>query len=287
MKKILSLLISFCIIFFAGCQNETAKNPETTVTDTEHNSAPYIVSVTVDELRTIKNAIYTMEENNFKSYMFKNHYGALVNGMYSIENANLLMEELESSMIPMLDSDETCFKKLLFYHERNEIQCVIPYTESIAISFNIYTPKSDRKENGVFGMNNSEAVLKKELIFDNILVYVYKTDTKDEFFADVFADNTYILVRTTGITDIEEFEECFSRLEFRKIGDLMDEIPEETTEKDSSENEQTSVTENVSVAETTLPEQTENLETETQLTEFTDIPEETTLTEPTEEVTAE
>ena len=145
MKKILSLLISFCIIFFAGCQNETVTNPETNITDTEHNSAPFIIPVVLDELKDIRNILSFMQEDDFREYMYENHYGAFVNGMYTIENAKLLMKE---------------------------------------------------------------------------------------------------------------FEECFSRLEFRKIGDLLDEMPEETTKKDSSENEQTSVTENVSVAETTLPEET-------------------------------
>ena len=268
MKKAILLLIIFCFIFIAGCRNDTVTNPKTDIIDTKHNSTPYIISATVDELRTIKNVIYTMDENDFKSYMYENHYGAIVNGMYTIENAKFLMEELEATTIPVLDADETCFKKLLFYHERNEIQCVIPYTENIAMSFNIYTPKSDRKENGVFGMNNSDAVLQKELKSNNILVSVYKTDTKDEYFADVFAGNTYIFVRTTGIVDVEEFEECFSRLEFRKIGDLMNETPEETSSADKTE------------AETTLQD-----EAETDIT--TDISEDTTVPEPTEEVPAE
>ena len=281
MKKIIIAFFVLGFVLLVGCQSKTTNNHETNVSDAEHNSAPHIISATVNELRTIKNALYTMDENDFKSYMYENYYGAIANGMYSIENAKLLMEELEVSMIPVLDSDETCFKKLLFYHERNEIQCVIPYTENIAMSFNIYTPKSDRKENGLFGMNNSDAVLQKELKLDNIFVSVYKTNTKDKYFADVLVGDTYIFVRTTGIVEIEEFEECFSRLEFRKIGDLLDELPEES----SSKNEQISLTENVSVDETALFEQTPNNKIETQPTEAVNITEETALPELTEAIT--
>ncbi len=266
MKKLLSLMISFCIIFFAGCQNETTNNHETNVTDIEYNSAPFIISATVDELRAIKNAANTMQEDEFAEYMYKNHYGAIANGMNTTESTKSLVEEFEATIIPMLDREEKGFNKLLFYHERNEIQCVIPYTESVAMTFNIYTPKSDRKESDAFGTNNSEAVLQKEFNFDNVLVSVYKTETPNEFFVDVFADNTYIFVRTTGIADVEEFEECFSRLEFRKIGDLLNEMPEEISSADKTE------------AETTLQD-----EAETDIT--TNISEETTFPESTEAVT--
>ena len=262
MKKILLFLISICIIFVTGCQNETVTSPKSNINDTVHNSAPYIVSVTVAELRAIKNAVNTMSEEDFKEYMYENHYGASVNGMNTIENAKFLMEEFEETTIPVLDEDETCFNKLLFYHERNEIQCVIPYTESIAMTFNIYTPKSDRKENGVFGINNSNAVLQKELNADNILASIYKTDTKDEFFIDVFADNTYIFVRTAGIQDIKDFEECFSRLEFVKTGDLLNETAEESSLVDKTE------------AEITLQEETE-ADTTTVVSEEATVPDQT------------
>ena len=268
MKKILLFFISFCIIFVAGCQNKTVTSPKSNINDNVHNSAPYIISVTVDELREIKKAVNTMREDDFKEYMYENHYGAIVNGMNTIENAKHLMEEFESTAIPILDGDETCFNKLLFYHERNEIQCIIPYTENSVLTFNIYTPKSNRKESDVFGINNSDAVLQNELNTDNISASIYKTDTEDEFFADVFAGNTYIFIRTGGIQDIEEFEECFSRLEFRKIGDLLNETTEETSLADKTE------------AETTLQE-----EIETAIS--TDTSEKTTGPDQTETVTDE
>ncbi len=279
MKKILSLLISFCIIFFAGCQNETATNPETTVTDNEHNSAPYIISVVLDELKDIKNAVNTMQEDDFKEYMYENHYGAIVNGMNTLENAQFLMGEFEETTIPVLDGDLKNVSKLLLYRDSNCIHNLIIYdSEEIQrTSVGVYTVNSDKPKMMKFE-EDVEIVLTKNIDTDSYTAILYETRNADyKFFGEITVDESYIILRSFGIETMEEFEECFSRLEFRKIGDLLEELPEETTEKDSSENEQTSVTENVSVAETTLPEQTENLEIETQLTEFTDIPEETTL----------
>ena len=127
MKKILLFLISICIIFVTGCQNETVTSPKSNINDTVHNSAPYIVSVTVAELRAIKNAVNTMSEEDFKEYMYENHYGASVNGMNTIENAKFLMEEFEETTIPVLDGNAEKIQKLSLYRNSHCIHQLIIY----------------------------------------------------------------------------------------------------------------------------------------------------------------
>ena len=103
-----------------------------------------------------------------------------------------------------------------------------------------------------------EIVSLKTIETDRYIANLYETRNANyKFFGEIIIDDSYIILRSFGIEIMEEFEECFSRLEFKKIGDLMNELPEEATEEESSENEQISVTENISVAETTLPDQTE------------------------------
>ena len=264
MKKILSLLISFCIIFFAGCQNETVTNPETNITDTEHNSAPFIIPVVLDELKDIRNILSFMQEDDFREYMYENHYGAFVNGMYTIENAKLLMKEFEETTIPVLDGDVENVSKLLLYRDSNCIHNLIIYdSEEIQrTSVWVYTVNSTKPKVMEFG-EEVEIVSIKNLETDSYTANLYETKNADyKFFGEITVDNSYIILRSFGIETIEEFEECFSRLEFRKIGDLLDEIPEETTENALSENEQTSVTETVYVVETTLSEPTQEVTVE-------------------------
>ena len=258
MKKILSLLISFCIIFFAGCQNETVTNPETNITDTEHNSAPFIIPVVLDELKDIRNILSFMQEDDFREYMYENHYGAFVNGMYTIENAKLLMKEFEETTIPVLDGDVENVSKLLLYRDSNCIHNLIIYdSEEIQRTSVLVYTVNHTEQNAMNFTEDVEFVSIKNIENDKYAAKLYETNIADcKFFAEITIDGSYIVLRSGGIEEMKEFEECFSRLEFRKIGDLLDEMPEETTKKDSSENEQTSVTENVSVAETTLPEET-------------------------------
>lgn len=264
MKKYVALLISFCIIFIAGCQNEIATKSETNVTDTKHNGAPYIISVVLDELKDIRNAVNSMQEEDFKEYMYENHYGAIVNGMNTIENARFLMEEFEETTIPVLDGNEENISKLGLYRESNCIHHLIIYdSEEIQrTSVWTYTVNSTKPKVMEFG-EEVEIVSLKTIETDRYIANLYETRNADyKFFGEIIIDDSYIILRSFGIETMEEFEECFSRLEFRKIGDLMNELPEEATEEESSENEQVYVTENISIAETTLSEQTESEITE-------------------------
>ena len=141
----------------------------------------------------------------------------------------------------------------------------------------IYTV-NHTEQNAMNFTKDVEFVSIKDIENNRYTAKLYETNIADcKFFAEISIDGSYIVLRSGGIETMDQFEECFSRLEFRKIGDLLNEMPEETTEEVSSENEQTSVTKNISVAETALSEQAENIEIETLLTEFADISEESTV----------
>ncbi len=252
MKKAISLLIIFCVMFFVGCQNDTATNPETNETDAKHNSGPYIISVVLDELKDIRNAVNTMQEDEYRAYMYENHYGALVNGMYELENAKLLMEEFEETTIPVLDGNAKNVSKLLLYRDSHCIHQLIIYdSEEIQrTSVWIYTVDSEKSEVLEFG-EEVEIVSTETIETDKYTAKLYETRNADyKFFGEITVDNSYIVLRSFGMEEMKEFEECFSRLEFRKIGDLMNEAAEETSSADKTE------------TETTLPEQTEAVTTE-------------------------
>lgn len=274
MKKIVALLISFCIIFIAGCQNETATNSETNVTDTKHNSAPYIISVMLDELKDIRNAVNSMQEDDFKEYMYENHYGAIVNGMNTIEKAKVLMEEFEETTIPVLDGDAKNVSKLLLYRDSNCIHNLIIYdSEEIQRTSVLVYTVNHTEANAMNFTEDVEFISTKNIENNRYTAKLYETNIEDcKFFGEIEIDGSYIILRSGGIETLEEFEKCFSRLEFRKIGDLLNEIPVETPKAEITEENltvpeelypvETTANEEIPFNETPLPDQTESVTTE-------------------------
>lgn len=266
MKRITALLISLCFVFFAGCQNEdrtVTESSKSTVSENISHEAPYIIPVTIDKLRQIKSALSTMNNDEYKIYMNENHYGPFMNGMDDLEDAEIFMEEFETTTIPVLDGIEENISKLALYCEDNCIHHLIIYDseEKQRTSVWTYTAKSTRPRVMNFG-DEVEVVTVKTIETDRYTANLYKTINADyKFFGEITVDDSYIILRSFDIETMEEFEECFSRLEFRKIGDLMNEIPEETSETKITE-ENVTVQEEVSSAELPVPEQTEAVITE-------------------------
>ena len=264
MKKLLSLLISICIIFVTGCQHNKIGVEEVTTDKNEHGSMPSIISATIDDLKAIKTAAYTMSQEEYNTYMISNYSGKYINGMHSLESTKKILNEFEETTIPVLDGNAEKIQKLSLYRNSHCIHQLIIYdSEEIQrTSVWIYTVDSEKSEVLEFG-EEVEIVSIKTIETDRYTANLYETRNADyKFFGEITVDDSYIILRSFGVEEMEEFEECFSRLEFRKIGDLLNEMPEETTEEVSSENEQTSVTKNISVTETTAPEQTEAVITE-------------------------
>lgn len=270
MKKFLITIISLCLVIFSGCQHDKIGIEEVTTDKNEHGSMPIIISATIDDLKAIRNAAYTMSQEEYNTYMISNHSGRYINGMHSLENTKIILKEFEETTIPVLDGNAEKIQKLSLYRNSHCIHQLIIYdSEEIQrTSVWIYTVDSEKSEVLEFG-EEVEVVSTETIETDRYTANLYETRNADyEFFGEITVDDSYIILRSGGIETMEEFEECFSRLEFRKIGDLMNEIPEETSSADKTE------------AETTLQD-----EAETDIT--TDISEETTIPKPTEEVPAE
>lgn len=264
MKKIITAVLALCFVFLAGCQHNEIGIEEVTTDKYEHNSIPNIISATIDELKAIRTAAETMSQEEYNAYMISNYSGKYINGMHSIENTKIILEEFEKTTIPVLGGDVKNVSKLSLYLDSNCIHQLIIYdSEEIQRTSVLVYTVNHTEANAMNFTEDVEFVSTKNIENDRYTAKLYETNIADcKFFGEITIDGSYIVLRSGGIETMEEFEECFSRLEFRKIGDLMNELPEEVTEEESSENEQISVTENISIAETTLSEQTESEITE-------------------------
>lgn len=264
MKKLLIVFLVLGFMLSSGCQNNKNSVDEMTTDKHDHFSLPNVISVTIDDLKVIGTAVETMSQDEFNIYMISNYSGKYINGMHSIENTKIILKEFEETTIPVLDGDINNITNLSLYRDDNLIQQLIIYdSEEIQrSSVWVYTVDSENIEVLEFG-EEVEIISHKTIETDRYTANLYETRNADyNFYGEAAIDGSYIVLRSGGIETMEEFEECFSRLEFRKIGDLLNEIPEETTENALSENEQTAVTENVYVVETTLPEPTQEVTVE-------------------------
>ena len=218
------------MFLFASCSKNTEEYfqlDNKTTRGYDYNSLPKAVYITFDDLKEIKSAFDTMNSEEFATYMENEKFNHYLTGTWDFENSKALIEELFLTTVPLLDGNENNFPEIGFYWERNEVQQLVFFDENSRASVYSYTPKSGRTENSFFGANNENAVLLKELTCNGVSVFVYKTNNKESFFADVFADGTHIFMSTKHIDSINKIEECFTRLKFVKIGDLLDKSDKE------------------------------------------------------------
>ncbi|MBQ8015721.1 MAG: hypothetical protein IJ264_06015 [Clostridia bacterium] len=229
MKKMFSVLSALIFLFLVSCGREDTISTSSQ-NFSEDYSSPEIIITSFNDLKEIKFALNTMDSASFISYMHENYSNLVLNGMRDSETTRNLLEELETTTILLLKGSSVLDDDFSFYHKRNEVHQLVFFDENSRVSAYNYTPQSGRDENSAFGVNNEKAVLIEELNCNGVSVFVYKTDSEETYFADAFANDTYIFMRTKDIKTIEDIESCFSRLEFVKIGDLLNE-----TEKMESE----------------------------------------------------
>ncbi len=256
MKKLFSIILAFVLIFATGCGDYDIKTEttESSVDITQSNSGPHIIYISIDELRDIKRALSTMTPSEFMIYMGEEQSRHEFSGMKNYEISQTLMDELERTTIVLLDGKEDSVDKLMFYWERNEVQQMMFFDENSRVSLYIYTPEINR---GTFGDNNETAVFQKTIENDDVTAHVYKTEDDESFCADVFVGETYIFMRSFEIKTIEDFETCFARLEFVKIGDLLSETSEFTKSESVLEETTTILPYEITTTEKSTTETTE------------------------------
>lgn len=202
---------------------ETTTHKPNKATEKAQENAPMIIFLSVEELKEIKNAFDTMEANEFQMYMEKEHSNACMNGMWDYENSIALLDEMCSTHIPMLDGDIQKLDNISFYQESNSILQLIVFDEDKRASVIISTVRNTEPKELVLG-EDAICVSKKNIEKENYIANLYEYQNTDyRFYAEISVDNTYIILRSGWINTMEDFESCFNRLVFVKIGDLLNE----------------------------------------------------------------
>lgn len=238
MKKTLCLFIAFVFLLASCSQNYKTNTPiKNDMEINEYSGMPMVVYATLAELKEIKNAFDDMEPDEFYEYIKNEKTEQFISGMRNYERTKDLLEELTETSVPLLDGDENNFTEIGFYWENNIIHQKVSWSENQRISVLIDTVKSSRPKELQLN-DNAVFVSVKNIKNENYTANLYKVENADySFFADVTVDGTYIVLRTLDFYEMEEFEECFTRLKFVKIGDLLDKSNIEVTTENISHTE--------------------------------------------------
>lgn len=184
---------------------------------------PYFFTIDLNELREIKQAVEMMNETEFAEYMNKNFASEVRNGMDTLNKTKSILNELEETYIVVLDGKKENVSTLTFRSENNEIYQLVSFDEEHRISSYSYTPENTHQKS--LKINEDSSVVKSQKIeHETYSAILYELDNSDyTFLAGINTEDTFIVLRTNKIQSFEDFKTYFARLEFVKIGDLLNE----------------------------------------------------------------
>ena len=198
-------------------------NNTNTVKSTENiqNSSPMILYITLSDWQEIQQAYNTMQPDDFMAYMETEKTELYMTGFWDYENSEKILKELSLTTIPLLDGKTENFSDISFYWEINSIDSLIFFDDNKRVIVTVETIESDAPHELRLD-SESEIVTEKKLESDTYTATIYEvTDDYYSYFAIIEADDSYIVLRSMGIDSMQDFEKCFNRLTFVKIGDLL------------------------------------------------------------------
>ena len=210
-------------------QSATEKNDIDSITDNNsnsfeenvQNSGPVYIFIELDELKEVKKAYDSMESDDFQEYMENEHVDTYMTGMWDYKSSTALLDEMCSTYVPVLDNNPNNISEFGFYWKSNSIHQLVIFGGDKRASVIINTVENTEPKELQFD-NEAVCLSKKNIEKDNYIANLYEYQNTDyRFYADVLIDDTYIVLRSDWIDTMEEFEECFNRLTFVKIGDLL------------------------------------------------------------------
>lgn len=193
------------------------------ISDATSKEPPPVCYFTFDQLKVFKNACETMNEDEFSQFI-KNSRNLLDGSINNLETAQIALKAIEDTTVILLDGEKSNFYEIAYHEKSLYISQPVIMSETKNLVCTYYTNLSE--ENVKTHHENTEYITYLTDVSVNGVtanVYIYPNGDVDEFYAEMFVDGTRISYRVTEEQTIEEFEADFARLEFVKIGDLLNE----------------------------------------------------------------
>ena len=211
---------------------ETSSSHSTKLSEGIQNSSPIILYFTLPDLKEIKQAYDSMNPDDFMTYMEYDKKELFMTGFWDYESSGKLIDKLSSTTIPLIDGNPDDFSEYSYFSESNSVDSLIFFDESKRF---IVTAE-DAESNTLKELKSDSElniISEKDLKTDTYSATIYEvTDDYYSYLAEVETNGSYIVLRSMGIDSLEDFEECFNRLKFIEIGDLIEqtELTETQTE---------------------------------------------------------
>lgn len=204
---------------------QVTNNEITYAVEGDEGVPPSIIEITIDKLKKLKHAAETMNEEEYTEYLYQNEF-------YDVDYARIIgrkgflefYAKIENLYIPVFDEDEVEYSGLNCYTETEVIDYMVRLKNTQRYRFDIhFSGKLRFSYNG-----NEEFEFIKKIETSKATAYVYRDLVEDRwawegFAVELFVDGQEMDFRVGEKQTIEEFEEAFKKIDFRKIGDLVNE----------------------------------------------------------------
>lgn len=199
------------------------------------NSSPIILYFDLSDLQEIKQAYETMNPDDFMVYMETEKTNIYMTGFEDYESSGNMLKKLSSTTIPLLDGNPDNFPEQAYYPKNDSVDSLVFFDDNKRFIVSAENAETDSPK-GLKLDSESEIISEKAFETDAYSATIYEVSNDYyAYFATVEINDSYIVMRSMGIDSVEDFEECFKRLQFVKIGDLLEQTDTAPEEPSSSE----------------------------------------------------
>lgn len=189
------------------------------------NSSPIILYFDLSDLQEIKQAYETMNPDDFMVYMETEKIEIYMTGFEDYESSENMLEKLSSTTIPLLDGNPDNFPEQAYYSQNDRLDSLVFFDDNKRFIVTVEDAEKDTS-NELELDSESKIISEKILETEEYSATIYEViNDYYSYFATVKINGSYIVMRSMGIDSVEDFEECFNRLEYVKIGDLLEQTP--------------------------------------------------------------
>lgn len=220
--------------------NETKENTYSPTEKSEfferYDDAPAADTLQFDikTLKELKKAAATMTDAEFENYLEENRFiFAWLEMVNTVEKFNSLIYDIENIYVAVLDTDSYDDVSLTYYTREKRIFQAVSFSETKRFAFDYYVGIDP-----IYYFKDLEgAEYVKTIEINSVNANVYELESRKGFCADAVLGEQEFDIRVSEKQTIEEFEADFARLEFVKIGDLLNESYVESTQTETETTE--------------------------------------------------
>ncbi len=184
----------------------------------ENAPYPYDLYFSINTLKNLKAVAETANDQEFADYLERNKFDLVwCEAVNTVEKFNALLDDIQNTYIAVFDNETVGDANLIYHLDEKRIVQIVSFTENCRFVFDFYVSREPIYLYST--VIDTEYVTSVEN--NSVKADIHQSESREGFCVDAVFDGQKFTFRVTEEQTIEEFEETFSRLEFVKIGDLI------------------------------------------------------------------